>query len=262
MITAREDGLARTLIELTEALGEEKASPVDVMRDVFAAIDRDNPRLTAIVAERDRDALLEDARAAEERIGSGRARALEGIVLGVKDLEDVEGLPTTHGSMLFRDAVARADSTQVARLRAAGAIVLGKTNTPEFGSNAITKNLVFGATRSPWDPERTPGGSSGRSAAALAAEMPPLVTASDGGGSIRIPASFVGAFGLKPSFGRVPRGPLHEWEHGTTVAYGPLTKTVEDAALFLDVVAGYDAYDPMSLPHPGKRYLDIVRQPL
>lgn len=251
--------LSLSLVELTALLQARKGSPVELMTEIFAAVDERNPELNAIVAERDREALMTDAKTAERRISSGEGRRLEGIPLGVKDLEDAAGLPTTHGSVLFRGATAESDSTQVARLRAAGAIVYGKTNTPEFGSNAITKNLLFGETRSPWDGTRTPGGSSGGSAAALASEMLPLVTASDGGGSIRIPASFVGAVGLKPSFGRVPTGPSSFWEHGATVVYGPLTKTVEDAALFLDVVAGHDAKDPRSLPRPERSYLDVVR---
>jgi aspartyl-tRNA(Asn)/glutamyl-tRNA(Gln) amidotransferase subunit A len=205
---------------------------------------------------------MTEARAAEARIASGQGRPLEGIPFGVKDLEDAKGLPTTHGSKPFRDSMPESDSTQVARLRAAGGIVYGKTNAPEFGTNAITRNLVYGVTRSPWDLERTSGGSSGGSSAAISAEMLPLVTASDGGGSIRIPASFVGAFGLKPSFGRVPRGPYSFWEHEDTVCYGPLTKTVEDAALFLDVVAGYDPHDPTSLPAPVRPYVQAVAQPI
>ncbi len=231
------------------------------MKEVFAAVDRDNRRLNAVIAERDRSVLMQDAVAAEARISAGDARRLEGIPLGVKDLEDAAGLPTTHGSVPFRGAMPESDSTQVARFRAVGAIVYGKTNTPEFGSNAITRNLVFGETRSPWDESRTPGGSSGGSAAALSSEMLPLVTASDGGGSIRIPASFVGAVGVKPSFGRVPVGPFPLWEHGATAVYGPLAKTVEDAALFLDVVAGHDSRDPRSLPRSDRPYLDVVRAP-
>jgi aspartyl-tRNA(Asn)/glutamyl-tRNA(Gln) amidotransferase subunit A len=254
--------LSLSLVDLTEALRSKKASPVELMREVFSAVDEKNPLLNAVVAERDRTVLLAEARAAEERIGKGQARSLEGIPFGVKDLEDAAGLPTTHGSKPYRDNVASHDSTQVERLKAAGAIVFGKTNAPEFGTTAITKNLVYGVTRSPWNLERTPGGSSGGSSAALSSQMLPLVTSSDGGGSIRIPASFVGAFGLKTSFGRVPLGPIHEWEHGTTVCYGPLTKTVEDGGLFLDAVAGYDARDPMSLPDPGISYLDAVRKPL
>jgi Asp-tRNA(Asn)/Glu-tRNA(Gln) amidotransferase A subunit family amidase len=254
--------LSLTLLELSETLRTKRASAVDLMREVFARVDEENPRLNAIVVARDRDALLGDAHLADARIRSGEARPLEGIPLGVKDLEDAEGLLTTHGSKLFKDHVAKRDSTQVSRLKAAGAIVFGKTNTPEFGTNAISKNLLFGVTRSPWDLERTSGGSSGGSSAALAAEMLPLVTASDGGGSIRIPASFVGAFGMKPSYGRVPRGPFQDWEHSTTIAYGPLTKTVEDGAFFLDLVAGYDAHDPMSLPNSGVSYLEAARRPL
>ncbi len=253
--------LSFTLVELAAALRAKKASPGELLEEVFAALDRENPELNAVVAQRDRDALRRDAQAAEARITAGRAGPLEGIPFGVKDLEDAAGLPTTHGSQPFRQSMADMDSTQVTRLKAAGAIVLGKTNTPEFGAGAVTKNPLFGPTRSPWDPARTPGGSSGGSAAALAAELLPLVTASDGGGSIRIPASFVGAFGLKPSYGRVPRGPLTHWFHGATETYGPLTKTVADAALFLDVVAGYDAGDPTSLPRPARSYLDELESP-
>ena len=147
----------------------------------------------------DREALL--ARRATRRRASraATARPLEGVPLGVKDLEDCAGLITSHGSIPYKDNLATHDSVQVARLRGAGAIPIGKTNAPEFGYTAITKNLIFGVTRNPWNLELTPGGSSGGSSAALSACMLPLVTASDGGGSTRIPACFVGAFGLKPT---------------------------------------------------------------
>jgi len=155
----------------------------------------------------------------------------------------------------FRTHVAARDSTQVARLRRAGAIPVGKTNTPEFGYTAFTKNRVFGVTRNPWNVSRTPGGSSGGSAAAIAGGLVPLATASDGGGSIRIPASFSGAFGLKPTFGRVSRGPFGFRDWVDVVCYGPLTRTVADAALFLDAVVGPDPHDPDALPHPGYSYV-------
>jgi aspartyl-tRNA(Asn)/glutamyl-tRNA(Gln) amidotransferase subunit A len=255
--------LELTLLELVETLATRRASPVDLMRETLARARATAGTLHAIVAQRSDDDLLADARAAEARIAAGQARPLEGVPFGVKDLEDAAGLPTSYGSMAFRDAPpAPRDSTQVARLRAAGAIVFGKTNTPEFGTTAITKNPLFGVTRSPWDPARSPGGSSGGSAAAIAGEVLPLATASDGGGSIRLPASFTGTFGLKPSFGRVPRGPLARWDHGATSVYGPLTKTVEDAAFLLDLLAGPDRSDPRSLPAPGRSYLDAVRRPL
>jgi len=226
---------------------------------VLARIDETNGDLNALVQMRDREELRRDARAAEERIARGEARPLEGVPLGVKDLEDVAGLITSHGSIPFRDNVAKRDTVQVERLKAAGAIVVGKTNAPEFGYTAITKNLIYGATRSPWNLERTPGGSSGGSSAAMSACVLPLVTASDGGGSIRIPASFTGTFGLKVSYGRVPVGPDKHWYYGDTAVAGPLTKTVEDAALFLDQVVGASPHDPNSLPHPGISYLDAVR---
>jgi aspartyl-tRNA(Asn)/glutamyl-tRNA(Gln) amidotransferase subunit A len=251
-----------TLIELAEALRERRLSPVELMETVLERIDGTKSTLNAVVALRDRDQVLREARAAEERTGRGEARPLEGIPLGVKDLENVEGMVTSHGSVLFKDAVAKRDDVHVERLRRAGAIPIAKTNAPEFGPTAITKNLLHGVTRSPWNLERTPGGSSGGSAAALAGGVLPLVTASDGGGSIRIPASFTGAFGLKPSHGRVPIGPLERWETNQTSVYGPLTKTVEDGALYLDQVMGPSRRDPVALPHPGISYLTAVRDQL
>ncbi|HVN86100.1 MAG TPA: amidase [Candidatus Binatia bacterium] len=255
------DLLKMTLIELAETLRARKASPVDLMRATFERIDETHQDLNAVIAMRDREALLRDAKTAEARIVRGEARPLEGIPLGVKDLENAEGLVTSQGSLPFKDNLAKHDSTQVARLKAAGAIVVGKTNAPEFGYTAITKNLVYGVTRSPWNLEHTPGGSSGGSAAAMAANVLPLVTSSDGGGSIRIPASFTGCFGLKTSYGRVPMGPFDEWRYQDTSVYGPTTKTVEDAALFMDQVVGASPCDPNSLPHPGISYLEAVRQP-
>ena len=255
-----QDPLRLTLVELTEALRARRTSPVEIMQATLDRIDATHADLNAVVALRDREASLRDARAAEARVMRGEARPLEGVPLGVKDLEDAQGLVTSYGSLPFRDCVAPRDSTQVERLRAAGAIVVGKTNAPEFGYTAITKNLVYGVTRSPWNLERSPGGSSGGSAAALSGCVLPMVTASDGGGSIRIPASFTGSFGLKTSFGRIPRGPFEYWEYQDTSVVGPLTKTVDDAALFLDQVVGPSPHDPNSLPHPGISYAQAARE--
>lgn len=254
--------LALTLVELTEAIRNRKTSPVELMESVLSRIEETKADLNAVVAMREHEELLADASEAEKRAMKGEARPLEGIPFGVKDLEDAEGLTTSMGSLPFRDNMATCDSDQVSRLREAGAILLGKTNAPEFGYTAITKNLVYGVTRSPWNLERTPGGSSGGSSAALAGCVLPLVTGSDGGGSIRIPASFTGAFGLKPSFGRISMGPRKQWSYGDTAAYGPITKTVEDAALFMDQVVGPSPNDPNSLPHPGISYLEKLREPL
>src|SRR5262245_16443093 len=199
-----------TLTELCETLHRRRASPVELMQAVLARIDETNPDLNAVCSRRDAEACLADARDAEARIARGEARALEGIPLGVKELEHAAGLPATQASPLFADRIASTDSVQVARLKAAGAIVVGKTNAPEFGAPAYTKNRLYGVTRSPWNLALSPGGSSGGSSAAMAAAVLPLVTAGDGGGSIRIPASFTGCFGLKTSYGRIPRDPEGE----------------------------------------------------
>ncbi len=251
-----------TLTELSETLNQRRASPVDLVHEVLARVEEVDGKLNSLVVRRDPDQMLSEAREAEARIARGEGRPLEGIPFGVKDLEDVAGMVSSHGSKLYADRVPEVDSTQVARLKAAGAIVAGKTNAPEFGHTAVTKNFVYGVTLSPWSDDRTPGGSSGGSAAALAGEVLPLVTASDGGGSIRIPASFVGAYGHKSSFGRIPTGPMQWWEYHATVCYGPLTKCVRDAALVLDQTAGFDPHDPRSLPHPGISYLQEVDKPL
>src|SRR5262245_30435271 len=252
------DLLQRPLTELVTDLAEKSLSPVELMEAVLARIDATQPRLLAFTALRDRESLLRDARAAEARILRGEPRPLEGIPLGVKDLEDVAGLVTSHGSVPFRDNLAVRDSVQVERLRAAGAIVVGKTNAPEFGHTALTKNLLFGASCNPWNLERTPGGSSGGSSAAISGGVVPLVTASDGGGSVRIPASFTGCFGLKPSYGRIPHEGTGYWIVNDTSVYGPLTRTVEDAALHLDVCVGAHPFDPNSLPHPGYSYRELL----
>jgi aspartyl-tRNA(Asn)/glutamyl-tRNA(Gln) amidotransferase subunit A len=254
--------LRLSLTELSEALRQRKVSARELMEAVLDRVDETSADLNAFVAMHDREALRTHAEAADARIARGETRPLEGIPLGVKDLEHTVGLPNTQGSLLFRDRISDHDTTQIARLKAAGAIVIGKTNAPEFGHTAITKNLVYGVTRSPWSLEVTPGGSSGGSAAALAGCVSPLVTASDGGGSIRIPAAFSGAFGLKPSFGRVPRGPFQHWEYDDTSCYGPLTKTVEDAALLLDQTVGASPCDPNSLPHPGISYVEALAEAL
>ncbi|MCZ6782095.1 MAG: amidase, partial [Proteobacteria bacterium] len=220
------DLLYRPVVELRDLMDRRELSPVELMEATLARIDATQESLNAFSALRDPDAVLGEAREAEARIGRGEARLLEGIPLGVKDLEDAQGLVTSYGSVPFKDNLATRDSIQVERLRAAGAIVVGKTNAPEFGYTAITKNLLFGVTRNPWDLERSPGGSSGGSSAAIAGGVIPLATASDGGGSVRIPASLTGCFGLKISYGRMPNGPKKLWVMDDTAVDGPLTRCV------------------------------------
>src|SRR3990170_4347777 len=185
--------------ELAEAIQAKELSPVELMEASLQRIDQVNPVLNAFIAMRPEEALA-DARATADRIARGEdAGPLAGLPFGVKELEDAEGFPSTHASVPFKDEYPERDSVQVERLKKAGAIVLGKTNAPEFGYTASTKNLLFGVSRNPWNPERTPGGSSGGASAAIASGMVPLATGSDGGGSIRIPACWTGCFGHKPS---------------------------------------------------------------
>ena len=258
MATLATDWLFRPLTETAAALARRELSPVELMQATLDRIEAVNEKLVAFVALRDADQLLDEAREAERRIARGETRALEGIPLGVKDLEDAAGMITTKGSVPFKDHLAQRDSIQVERLRAAGAIVVGKTNAPEFGYTAISKNLIFGASRNPWDLARTPGGSSGGSSAAIAAGLVTLATASDGGGSVRLPAAMTGCFGLKTSYGRIPHGPDDHWVTLDTSGHGPLTRTVADAALHLDAVVGAHPLDPNSLPHPGISYREVL----
>jgi aspartyl-tRNA(Asn)/glutamyl-tRNA(Gln) amidotransferase subunit A len=256
---AMDDLLSRSLCEVTALLQQRELSPVDLMEATLRRIAETQPSLNCFTAMRDGDDCLRDARAAAERIARGEARPLEGVPLGVKDLENAAGLTTSYGSLPFKDNLAESDSIQVERLRAAGAIVVGKTNAPEFGYTAITKNLIYGVTRNPWDVERSPGGSSGGSSAAIAGGVVTLATASDGGGSVRIPASLTGCFGLKGSYGRIPNGPFDLWVMDDTAVQGPLTRCAEDAALHLDLVVGAHPLDPNSLPHPGLSYRETLR---
>ena len=185
--------------------------------------------------------------------------ALHGVPLSLKDALYTRGLRTTGGSRLFAELVPEADNVAVGRLKAAGAVILGKTNLSEFGFKAVTDNPMFGVTRNPWDLTRTPGGSSGGAAAAVAAGLGPIGIGTDGGGSVRIPAAFCGLVGFKPSYGRVPQAPgFPGWEHLSHT--GPLTRTVRDAAAVMDVIAGADDRDRASLPSEPGSYLDACER--
>ena len=248
--------------ELAALVRTGELSPVALMERSLARIDELNPTLNAFV-EVDADGAMRQAEALAERLAAGEeVGPFAGLPLGVKDLENAAGFVTTRGSRLYRENRVDFDDALVARLKAAGAIVVGKTNTPEFGHIPFTDNELFGATRSPWNLERTPGGSSGGSSAALASGMVPLATASDGGGSIRIPACYTGLYGLKPSQGRTPIAPRFMPSWLSISCYGPLTRCVRDAAIYLDVVAGPDPRDPESLPAPDISYAETLEEPL
>ncbi|GAB3873422.1 hypothetical protein GCM10029964_013650 [Kibdelosporangium lantanae] len=223
-------GLRRTA-ELIAAGG---ASSVEVVTDSLDRIEKAQPTLNAFRRLR-RDAALAEAAAADTRVAAGERLPLLGVPVAVKDDTDIAGEPTAFGCAGNFPAKTE-DGGVVRRLRAAGAVIVGKTNTPEFGQWPFTEGHAFGATRNPWDLGYTPGGSSGGSAAAVAAGLVPAATGSDGLGSIRIPAAWTGLVGVKPTRGLVETAPQGDAWHGLAV-HGPLARTVEDAALLLDVIA-------------------------
>ena len=248
--------------ELARAVRARETTAVELTQHSLATIERLNPVVNAFVAVNAEHA-LEQAAAVDQLVASGiDPGPLAGIPIGVKDLEDAQGFQTTHGSVLFAEGeAAAADSALVARLRRAGCVVVGKTNTPEFGWTSRTENALFGLTKNPWNLEHTPGGSSGGSAAALAAGMVPLATGSDGGGSIRIPSSACGLSGFKPSFGRVPVGGPHPPEWLELSAKGPMARSILDVAAALDAVVGPDPTDLAALPRPDVSWRASVRDP-
>jgi Asp-tRNA(Asn)/Glu-tRNA(Gln) amidotransferase A subunit family amidase len=236
------------LAALAAAVRERRVASEELVRRSLERIDRLDGPIGAVVALRP-DAALAEARAVDDRAARdpGGLGPLAGLPLLVKDGEAVTGMPTTYGSLLFADAPpATEDGLAVSRLRAAGAVVVGKTNLPEFAFEGFTDNRLFGPTRNPWATAWSPGGSSGGSGAALAMGLAPLATATDGGGSIRIPAAFCGLVGLKPTNGLIARSPLPSWIDLSTS--GPLATSVADARLVLDVLRGPAPGDPTALP--------------
>jgi len=243
---------ARTLI------GAKKLSPVELTESCIRRIEAVDPAVNAMVA-RDFAGARTAARAAESQVMRGEPLgALHGLPLGVKDLIDAKGLPTTFGSTIFKDQIAVRDEGVVASLRSAGAIVLGKTNTPEWGAGGNTRNAVYGATGNPFNPVYSAAGSSGGSGAALACAMVPLATGSDTGGSCRNPAAFCGIVGFRPTPGLIPserRTP--SWIQLSTL--GPMARTVPDACLMLSGMISEDARDPLSAVVHGGRLRDAAR---
>jgi aspartyl-tRNA(Asn)/glutamyl-tRNA(Gln) amidotransferase subunit A len=237
----------------------------ELVTHAIERIDTLNPALNAFVAV-DASSALDAAGAIDEAVARGEDPGpLAGVPIGVKDLEDATGFVTSSGSVLFADEpAATADSLLVARLRAAGCVVVGKTNTPELGWKASTDNKVFGATTNPWNEAHTPGGSSGGTAAAVAAGMVPLATGSDGGGSIRIPSACCGLSGVKPSLGRVPASGHTDRSWHDLSTSGPMARRIADVVAALDVAVGPDPSDIRSLPRPEASWpaaLDGARPP-
>jgi aspartyl-tRNA(Asn)/glutamyl-tRNA(Gln) amidotransferase subunit A len=229
--------------DLLAAYRARTLSPVEVADATLRRIDRLNPGLNAFITVT-HDRALEDARAAEAAYGRGDAGSLAGVPISIKDLTPTKGIRTTRGSKLTADAVPEIDGVFVERTSASGAVMIGKTNTPEAGWKGETSNPLVGPTHNPWRKGLTPGGSSGGGSAAVALGLGPLAQGSDGAGSIRIPAGFSGIFGLKPSYGLVPHYPISAV--ADLAHLGPMTRTVRDAALLMNATAGADARDRLS----------------
>ncbi len=245
-------------VDLAALIRNKDISPVEVTVAFLSRIEQINSQLTAYVTVT-ADLALQAAKKAEATVMTGvPIGPLHGVPFSVKDLIWTKDVRTTAGSLVYRDFVPDVDSIVVSRLKAAGGIMLGKTNTPEFGYKGTTENQVFGDTRNPWALERTPGGSSGGAGSATAAGLSPLSVGTDGGGSIRIPSSFSGIYGLKPTFGRVPSGPgFGSW---TSISHtGPMTRTVADAALMLDVIALPDEADRSSIPKAPAPFFQAIQ---
>jgi amidase len=245
---------------LVTLIRSRKVSPLEVTRAVLERIERINPALNAyctVAAEQALAAARKATRATTSRAALG---PLHGVPVSIKDLTPTKGIRTTWGSRIFEHHVPEADAVVVERLKAAGAVVIGKTNTPEFGAGANTFNAVFGATRNPWNPALTCGGSTGGGAVALATGMGPLAQGTDLGGSLRIPAAFCGVVGLRPSPGLVPAHPVPVAWDSYSVS-GPMARTVADIALMLSVIAGPDPRSPISYPVDGRSFNAAVKRP-
>ncbi len=246
--------------EMATLMAARELSSREIMQAHLRQIARLNPGLNAIVTLLSEDDLLLQAQAADEAVVRGEALGpLHGIPVGVKDSHQTKGIRTTFGSPLFRDFVPQSDCLIVEREKRAGAILIGKTNLPEFGLGSHTFNAVFGATRNPYDSTKTCGGSSGGAAVALASGMVPLADGSDMGGSLRNPPNFCNVVGMRTSPGRVPNAPSQLGWFTQGVA-GPLARTVSDCAYFLSALAGFDRRSPISIENDGKRFVQPLGQ--
>jgi amidase len=258
-MSADKNLVKQSAVTLARHIKAGETSAEDVLDAHLAQIERLNPTLNAIVTL-DAHGARKRAREIDVQIKKGEGVGpLAGLPVVIKDVTLTRGMRTTFASPLYKDFVPDVDAAPVARLREAGAIILGKTNTPEFATGATTYNDVFGITRNPWDPTKTPSGSSGGSAAAAASAMVPLAHGTDYGCSVRMPASFCGIVGIRTTAGLIPNYPMHlPWDAGQV--HGPLARSAEDAALMLDAMAGFDDTWPISAAPPWASALEIVER--
>jgi aspartyl-tRNA(Asn)/glutamyl-tRNA(Gln) amidotransferase subunit A len=244
-------------VELRARIGRKEISPVEITQAVLARAERLQPELNCFITLCADEAMMQARDAERQVMAGGSLGLLHGIPFTVKDIVNTRGVRTTFGAVPFRDNVPDQDAVAVARLRAQGGIVIGKTTTPEFGSKCLTDSPLFGRTRNAWSADRSSGGSSGGAAVAVASGIAPLAIATDGGGSTRIPAACNGVVGLKQSNGVIPHSQVQD-AFGNQTYVTPTTRTVADTALMMQAIAGEDASDPWSIGVPVPDYLDLA----
>lgn len=245
--------------EMFEAIKRQELTSQEITEIFIERIENINPMINAYCTTTF-ELARQMAKDADNKVKKGeKLGLLNGIPTSIKDETLIKGVRTTFGSKLLENYVPKDDEIVVKRLKHSGIVLLGKTNTPPFGFKATTDNLIFGQTKNPWRLDKTPGGSSGGAAAAVGSGLSPLALGSDGGGSIRIPSSFCGVYGLKPNYGRIPHTVLSSNGYlGTLVHKGPIVRYVKDAAMMLDVMIGPDSSDRNSLPNQNIKYLDML----
>ncbi|MFX1327780.1 MAG: amidase [Promethearchaeota archaeon] len=259
----KEDICFMSACEMRDKIKTQELTSQEITEIIIERIEKINPIINAYCTTTF-DLARDRAKKVDEMTRNGESLGLlSGIPISIKDLENTKGIRTTMGCKIYENNIPNHDDIIVKRLKDAGAVILGKTNTPAFGYKGVTDNSIFGVTKNPWNLEKTCGGSSGGAAAAVASGLGPLASGSDGGGSIRIPSSFCGVYGFKPNFGRIPHDGMKFVGHlGSFTHKGPIVRYVKDVALMLDVMAGEDSTDRYSLPKPNFSYLEKLKEKL
>ncbi len=256
----KEDICYMSACDMVDAIKRQELTSLKITETIIDRIEKINPKLNAYCTPTF-DWARETAKKADDAVKKGeKLGLLHGVPISIKDEMPIKGIRTTFGSKIYENYIPEEDDVVVKRLKDAGCVILGKTNMPEFGFLAITKNLIFGETHNPWDLNKTPGGSTGGGAAAVVSGLGPLALGADGGGSIRIPSCLCGAYGIKPSFGRVPVYPTSGIHFESLIHYGPITRYVKDAALMLDAIKGPHDADTYTLPAQNINYLEKIKE--
>jgi len=247
--------------EMAEKIKSQELSSQEITETIIERIEKVNPKINAYCTTTFELAREMAKKADREVKNNQKLSILHGVPCSIKDLIETKDIRTTFGCRIYENHIPTRDEVVVRRLKDAGIIILGKSNSPAYGYKGVTDNLIFGATKNPWNLEKTCGGSSGGSAAAVASGLGPLSLGSDGGGSIRIPSCFCGLYGLKPTFGRIPQGSMQEFGYfGSLVHYGPIVRYVKDAALMLDAMVGQHESDRYSLPKPEYSFITKLKE--